>query len=263
MLRLQESTAPENMAGYKQDFEKDHSEFHTTCQRAEEFLECYNVPVEEEEPDYAALAAANVEVRADCTQDLNDLLVDAEASLQRPPSTPLHTHVESLLRSVEEKLGQIFISTREAGTLLDPAEKPLVQSDYQALNRSTLARVRKACLKMSTSPMPANTASTNSASLEGSGGRSNISFARSYFQRQPFPKFSGESRDYLAFRKEWRETVTPSHDETFQLCEIRRAVPSKLQPDLKNLRSMNEVWAVLDEEFGQVLDNVSGLVRRL
>ena len=26
---------------------------------------------------------------------------------------------------------------------------------------------------------------------------------------------------------------------------------------------MDEVWAVLDEEFGQVLDKVSGLVRRL
>ena len=116
---------------------------------------------------------------------------------------------------------------------------------------------------MSSTPIPANTTSTSSASSESSGGRSDSSFARSYFQWQPFPKFSRESRDYLAFRKEWRETVTPSHEETFQLWEIRRAVPAKLQPDLKNLRSMNEVLATLDEKFGQVLDNVSGLVRRL
>ena len=40
-------------------------------------------------------------------------------------------------------------------------------------------------------------------------------------------------------------------------------MPSKLLPDLKNLRSMDEVWTVLDEEFGQILDNVSSLVRRL
>ena len=40
-------------------------------------------------------------------------------------------------------------------------------------------------------------------------------------------------------------------------------MPAKLQPDLKNLRTMNEVWATLDEEFGQLMDNVSGLVRRL
>ena len=40
-------------------------------------------------------------------------------------------------------------------------------------------------------------------------------------------------------------------------------MPAKLQPDLKNLKSMEDVWAVLDEEFGQILDNVSSLVRRL
>ena len=40
-------------------------------------------------------------------------------------------------------------------------------------------------------------------------------------------------------------------------------MPTKLQPDLKNLCFMDEVWSVLDEEFGQILDNVSRLVRRL
>ena len=39
MLRLQESAAPENMASYKENFEKDFSEFNTTIQRAKEFLD--------------------------------------------------------------------------------------------------------------------------------------------------------------------------------------------------------------------------------
>ena len=39
MLRLQESAATENITGYKENFEKDHAEFNTTCQRAKEFLE--------------------------------------------------------------------------------------------------------------------------------------------------------------------------------------------------------------------------------
>ena len=109
--------------------------------------------------------------------------------------------------------------------------------------------------------MPAAFSSTNSASSGSSGWRSDSRFSRNYFQRQPFPKFSGESRDYFAFRNELKETVTPSHEEQFQLREIRRTMPSKLLPDLKNLRSMDEVWSVLDEEFGQILDNVSSLVR--
>ena len=40
-------------------------------------------------------------------------------------------------------------------------------------------------------------------------------------------------------------------------------MPAKLQPDLKNLRTMQEVWSTLDEEYGQMMENVSGLVRRL
>ena len=88
--------------------------------------------------------------------------------------------------------------------------------------------------------------------------RSDANPARSYFQKQPFPRLSGESRDYLCFLKEWKETVAPSHDEVFQLREIWRAVP-----DLKNIRTMQEIWATLDEEFGQMMENVSGLVQRL
>ena len=40
-------------------------------------------------------------------------------------------------------------------------------------------------------------------------------------------------------------------------------MPPKIQPDLKNLRTMDEVWAALDEEFGQIMENVSSLVRGL
>ena len=116
---------------------------------------------------------------------------------------------------------------------------------------------------MSSTPPPSNTSSTNSVPSDRCSDRGDTNPARSYFQKQPFPRFSGESRDYLCFRKEWRETVSPSHDKVFQLQEIRRVVPAKIQPDLKNLRMMQDVWATLDEEFGQMMENVSGLVRRL
>ena len=65
MLRLQESAAEGNLATYKQDFERDHSKYNAICQRAEEFMERFNQPEDEEEPDYEALAATNAEVRAD------------------------------------------------------------------------------------------------------------------------------------------------------------------------------------------------------
>ena len=52
-----------------------------------------------------------------------------------------------------------------------------------------------------------------------------------------------------------------SHTMVFQLQEIRRAVLPKIQPNRKNLKTMNEVWeALLYEEFGQIMENVSSLV---
>ena len=216
MLRLQESAAPDNLEAYEKAFETQHELFVATNQEAEEFLQCFNLPPEEVEPDLVALAAANAEVREDTTEDLLDVLTDAEGALDKPPSPPLHAHVENLLRLVEDKLNQVFISTRENATV-NPTGHAEVLTSYKGLKRSVLTRVRKAREKMSSSPMPAAFSSTNSAASGSSGGRSDNSFARNYFQRQPFPKFSWESRDYLAFCKEWKETVSPSHEEQFQL----------------------------------------------
>ena len=64
----------------------------------------------------------------------------------------------------------------------------------------------------------------------------------------------------MSFRKEWKEKVAPSHDRVFQLREIMKAFPPKIQPNLKNLKTMDEVWEALDEEFGQMMENVSSLV---
>ena len=63
MFRLQESAAQDNLTTYEKDFETEHEAFHATNQQAEEFLECFHQPEEEVEPDYAALAAANANVR--------------------------------------------------------------------------------------------------------------------------------------------------------------------------------------------------------
>ena len=81
MFRLQESAAPENLETYEKAFEAQHEAFVATSQEAEEFLQRFHLPAEEVEPDLDALAAANAEVREDTTQDLIDVLVDAEGSL--------------------------------------------------------------------------------------------------------------------------------------------------------------------------------------
>ena len=80
-----------------------------------------------------------------------------------------------------------------------PDRADALHEEYQRLKRDTLVRVRKARSKMSSTPPPCNTSSTNSGPSDRSSERSESNIARNYFQKQPFPKFSGESRDYLCF----------------------------------------------------------------
>ena len=71
-----------------------------------------------------------------------------------------------------------------------------------------------------------------------------------YFQKQPFLKFDRQKRNYPSFRREWTDTVSSSYLVDFQIREIRRNVPKIVEPDLKNLKTMQEVWAFLDQVYG-------------
>ena len=43
----------------------------------------------------------------------------------------------------------------------------------------------------------------------------------------------------------------------FELRQIRECRPKEIQPDIKNLKLMSEVWKVLHEEYGQVMELTS------
>ena len=129
MCKLQECAAAENLVTYTAAFEAQHVEFVATNEQVQEFLVRFNPPPEVVVPDPVALTVANAQHREDITQDLVDILDDAEDSLERAPSPPLHAHVENLLRAVEEKLNQVFISTRESA-VLDPDGHAAVLTAY-------------------------------------------------------------------------------------------------------------------------------------
>ena len=214
-LRLMELMSQEGSNAYKRAFNKAHYGFEMVRQQAETFLEKFHEPEVEEEPDYPALAASMERELGDTIKDLKDELADAEGDLEKAPTSALWDHVERLLQAVEEKLARALTSTREAARLAPDRTDSLFEN-YQKGMRYALARVRKARSKMSSIPPLSNTSSTNSVPSDRSLERGDATPARSYFQKQPFPKFSGESRDYLCFRKEWRETVAPSHVENYE-----------------------------------------------
>ena len=91
-------------------------------------------------------------------------------------------------------------------------------------------------------------APTNSPVSVGGG---NAVKSDTYFERRKFPSFDGQRRNFPSFKKEWRTCIQPSFGVELQLREIVKAVPKDIQPDIKNLKTMEEVWDVLSKEYGR------------
>ena len=84
-----------------------------------------------------------------------------------------------------------------------------------------------------------------------------------YFERRKFPSFDGQKRNFPSFKKEWRTCIQPSFGVELQLREIVKAVPKDIQPDIKNLKTMEEVWTVLSNEYGRPSELVSESIHSL
>ena len=101
----------------------------------------------------------------------------------------------------------------------------------------------------------------------GAGGRGPSFTAegkpQTYFQRRPLPTFNGKKREYVSFKREWKETVGVEFREDFQVREIRKCVPKDVVPDIRNLSTMVLVWEVLDREYGEVMDVCNEAVNSL
>ena len=70
MLKLQEVASQDNVEAYKQAFDRDHFDFKIVRQQAETFMERFNEPEAEEEPDKDELADADADVEKTPTSAL-------------------------------------------------------------------------------------------------------------------------------------------------------------------------------------------------
>ena len=57
--------------------------------------------------------------------------------------------------------------------------------------------------------------------------------------------------------------IHPSLGVEFQLREIVKAVPKDILPDIKNLKTMEEVWTVLSGKYGKPRELVTECISRL
>ena len=97
----------------------------------------------------------------------------------------------------------------------------------------------------------------------GGGGLEGARSSHLMYEKRPYPKFNGKKRNYPSFKREWSETVTNKFSSEFELRLIRDNVLVEVQPDIKNLRQISDVWKVLDKEYGQVMELTADLIEDL
>ena len=81
-----------------------------------------------------------------------------------------------------------------------------------------------------------------------------------YFKRWDLPKFDGQRRNYPSFKKEWKDSVTGKYDPNHEVRQLKVNVPNEVEPDLKNVHEMKEIWEVLDKKYGSVMELAKELV---
>ena len=67
--------------------------------------------------------------------------------------------------------------------------------------------------------------------------------AFNFYEKKPFPKFSGSKREYLGFCRKWIEVVVMRYlgQEHFLVREIAPHIPAEVEPHIKNLKTMAKV----------------------
>ena len=75
-----------------------------------------------------------------------------------------------------------------------------------------------------------------------------------HFKKRELPKFEGELRDFPAFRRDWQDSVAGKFDQGEEVRSIKERLPREVEPDVKNLHTMDEIWKVLDNKYGNVMD---------
>ena len=84
-----------------------------------------------------------------------------------------------------------------------------------------------------------------------------------HFKRWDLPKFDGQRRNYPSFKKEWTDSVSGKYDPNHEVRQLKVNVPMEVEPDLKNVHEMRELWEVLDKKYGSVMELSKELVMGL
>ena len=83
------------------------------------------------------------------------------------------------------------------------------------------------------------------------------------YERRNLLSFDRQNRIFLLFHQEWRETVFGIFSMELEMKEICNNVPNDRELDLKNFKTMDKFWTLLETKFGQVHELTNDIVNEL
>ena len=160
-------------------------------------------------------------------------------------------HQKDELSKAEELLKEASLYTNTmAGLMPDHSARDYAADQTKAREVKRLVREQMNVLSLlSPATPPAATVSSRDSSY--------------MYERRKLPSFGGARRDYPSFRREWQGNVTGKFSAEYELREIKQNTPSEVEPDLKNLKSMKDVWEFLDRKYGRTMELASELISGL
>ena len=75
------------------------------------------------------------------------------------------------------------------------------------------------------------------------------------YEKKAFPKFEGQKLEYYVFKKKWLEEVSVERQHPKrELASLVAALCKPAQHKVVDCQSLKEVWAVLDRQYGDLVE---------
>ena len=70
-------------------------------------------------------------------------------------------------------------------------------------------------------------------------------------------------RDYAKWKRDWTNLISGLYDPIYELTMIRGRVPERVKGLVERLTTMEEVWTLMDEEYGKKSELINDRVNYL
>ena len=189
-----------------------------------------------------------------------DLVATVETVLGAEEGAKSRLELEELsneLKRVEEQMAAGALLTKEMAKLRPAEAEDILRGEADTslqLQQSLMGHRRVIATRLSAVKAPEEMGRNN--------GNRGINDTYMY-KRRDKPTFDGQRRNYPSWKREWQDGISGNLPENSEVREIKLHLPGEVEPDIKNLTTMKEVWGILDARYGKAMELTQELISGL